>query len=397
MTESHTFLVTVLEDRLDEALLALQKAARKAARYGSGDISVAVAEHRTEMRRGESGRDYRERLVDLLVTGPAPRVGDHVLVARVEPTPEGCLIDAVPGETVPEQYRTTDAHCDHCGKTRARNEVYVVRDGAGQHMQVGRNCLRDHLGIDSPAAIAQRFEFYHSAGATESEYRRSQWFQTTEELLTAASAAIRVWGWVPRSAQTGEPTSMRVALLWSRALNKYELEDRAKLVAAMDDTAREEARAARRWLLEEAPLGDGDYVHNLRILLARDDLYDPRRVGIVVSAVAAHQRHLGRLEIQRREREEAKASHHIGTEGERLRALLVRVDKAHGYNSQFGEGVIYKMSTEDGAILTWMTAPRDLSVGSRYRVDATVKRHGEYREIPETQVTRVTILEKVPA
>lgn len=116
--------------------------------------------------------------------------------------------------------------------------------------------------------------------------------------------------------------------------------------------------------------------------------------------MAAYQRHLGKLAERQREAEAAASSpsSHLGEVGERLRGLRLRCESARGMDSHWGTTILYKFHDRAGNVLSWFSSGgAELEPGAEYLVDATVKGHGEFRGVAETQLTRARVLEEVQA
>lgn len=200
--------VRVLADRLSEAREALEKLAKKARRYGCPDITITVgesfpAEYHTQEWTGEKVL-VNLPMVELIVTGEAPRVGNHEFLARIELGGEaGNLVDTRPGiKDLDARFQTTNGYCAHCNTTRRRNEVYVVRDlDTGEQVQVGRDCLRDFLGIDNPTSVAHRFSFWASVVDMEERgsYGRPGFCQSLEGVVALSAVCVRLFGWCSKS------------------------------------------------------------------------------------------------------------------------------------------------------------------------------------------------------
>jgi hypothetical protein len=104
------------------------------------------------------------------LTGETPKLpGGWTLVGVIELLEGNVLLRNVPGETMPVLYRDAARAtlCEHCNTKRNRTATFVVRDEAGAHKQVGRQCLADFLGHVDPHAlscwrgIAARLERLH--------------------------------------------------------------------------------------------------------------------------------------------------------------------------------------------------------------------------------------------
>lgn len=395
--------ITILVARQEEALEALGKLAKKAQRYGTPRITWTLGEVREEDRQDSEGRKVRVQVRDLTLGElEAPKVGDFTFIAKLERTPNGTIIDSIPGETLPERFRQSTGECEHCRTDRARAHLFVVRSPEGELVQVGRTCLRDYMGTDTPASVAARFRWIKEAREWGEEFGgRHVVEDSAEELLAVTSAAIRLWGWVPKSApeEAGQPTAFAIGpWFWCAPGDREGQARRAELKAALCDDDWATARAAAEWVAS-GEAGDSEYIHNLRMVLAPGIVPGKRR-GIACSAVAAYHRHLGKLAERQREAEAAASSpsRHLGAVGERLRGLRLRCDSARGIESQWGTTILYKFHDQDGNVLTWFSSGgAELDPGAEYLVDATVKGHGEFRGVAETTLTRAKVHEEVQA
>lgn len=81
----------------------------------------------------------------------------------------------------------------------------------------------------------------------------------------------------------------------------------------------------------------------------------------------------------------------IGTVGDRIEIEVV-VKKAIESNGYYGRSTFHIFETDDGNILTWSTATKNLSVGKRYKLRGTIKDHDTYKKCKQTVLTRCAIL-----
>lgn len=390
---------SILTTRLGEAIHELERLARKAQRYGTGRITwTMVGEHR-ERRRTASGRSYTVELTDVHVEGDTPRVGDYKFLARGEITPGGVIVDTVPGAALPAGARELMAtgECQHCHNKRQRRDVFLVQDPAGQLVQVGRTCLRDYLGTDTPGGIAARFRFERELRELSDEWCGGRGSgESALELLAVTSAAIRLWGWVPKSApeSSGQPTASAIGCwFYVHPGDDAGREQRRALEEALGDSDWDEAQATLEWVASP-DAGDSDYIENLRVILG-GGMVEARRRGYACSAVAARQRYLGRLALRRRERAAAAESQWVGREGERLRGLELTLLSNRSWTGAYGLTVLYKFADKAGNRLAWFSSGgADLDVGRTYLMDATVKAHSEHEGARETQLTRARVLDE---
>ena len=397
-------VITILEARLDEAQEHLQKLANKAQRYGTPRITWTLGEVREEERQDNNGRKVKVQYRDIILNElEAPRVGDFQFIARLEITEAGTIIVSIPGEELPKHFRDCDGVCQHCHQDRARKHLFVVRDPEGNLVQVGRTCLRDYMGTDTPTSVAARFRWERELSEWSDEWGGSGGVvqDSAEELLAVTSVAIRLWGWVAKSNpdETLTPTAFAIAPWFYCAPSDKTgkaMRDEMKAAITEDDWAT--ARATLEWIADEAESGDSEYIHNVRMVLA-PGVVPPARRGIACSAVAALQRHLGKLaERQRRAAaaaEAAEVSRHVGEAVERLRDLQLRCDSARGMDSHWGTTILYKFHDRAGNVLTWFSSGgAELEPGREYTVDATVKGHSEFQGVAETTLTRARVKEQ---
>jgi hypothetical protein len=407
MTDTFENITTVLVERLPEARKELNKLVKKADRYGCTAVAYTVGQPYTQKRRHQDWdgieREVTVDVVDLVITGEAPRVGNYEFLARIEHTEGGVLLSTKPGvEGLDERFRQASHACEHCRVARDRKELYVCRElGTGKQVQVGRTCLRDFLGMDNPASVAGRFNWFQELRSLGGYGEYSDGYQQSlVGLLSLASVAVRLFGWCSKGqAQMDEQLTatveyVQVGLAAPGKLGQSDRALRLKLVEAL--TADDEALAARviEWVRNAMP-AKSDYEHNLKVIFAGDYVTDRRRLGLAVSAVAAHGRAV-EAELRRtKEREGAKESAFVGTVGERFRGVLVTLQSSRTIQTNgYGDLVLNKFLDAQGNVLTWFTSGGvDLAIGEQALLDGTVKDHKEYQGAKETQLTRCKIKE----
>lgn len=393
--------ITVLHARRDEARKVLTKLSKKAHRYGCPDIKFTAGPPRQVedyvVDWDGSGRKVTQLVCDFFVEGDAPKVGNYEFVAKLEFTAGGVLVQNAPGKQASERFRNVGSWCDHCETDRQRRDVFVVEDDEGNQMQVGRTCLRDFLGMDSPNAIMGRFRFWQEIDDVERGLGMAyQWSASTVGMLELSAVGIRLFGWCSKGQANMDesltPTVTYVMLgLTTQTLSRTEANLKRRLIAELSDSDREMAHRVLSWA--RGLDGSNDYYHNLRVVLTPEAQDDPKRAGLVVSAVAAYQREEERQLRLTKERAEASKSVHLGAEKERLKGLLVtKTDSRVVGGSSFGECVLIKFRTEDGNVLSWFTGSgTGRENGEQFVIDGTVKRHTEFNGVKETQLTRVKV------
>lgn len=395
----------ILTERLPEAKAAMAKMIKKVNRYGCPDITFVVGESYTKVERriDELGHPCKVRInyTSIDVAGQAPKVGDYEFMARVEIGENGNLVDTLPGvDDLEEKFRHTDSYCDHCHTRRRRKDVYVVRNREnGEQVQVGRTCLRDFMGIDDPAKIVRRFQFWaqvkeeFEGGFVSAGYAVAP----LETVMAVTSACARKWGWCSKTQAANsydenmQPTSfyVEIALSSSGVLVREEIKLKKEILESVTDADYQKAKEIIEWVRNDFK-NNNEYAHNLRVLFSDDVLMEMKRLGFVVSA---HQVYMQAMERGKEQAQEKKASNWQGEIKERLKGLQVQLKLKRDLGcGEFGETYLYKFQDQEGNLYGWFTGKNlELDEGDQIELDGTVKKHNEYKGIKETVLTRVKV------
>jgi hypothetical protein len=315
---------------------------------------------------------------------------DHIYV------PGSVIVKTVPGETVPQQYFHSDGACDHCGKIRMRNETFVLRDEAGEHKQVGRQCVKDFIGHDPKHIVSfltslNKFveslddeeHWFGGAGAAR------PWVYNHDRVLMATAAMIRKHGWVPRSAAGVGRIATADQVIGVFNPPRFEVEKWKKWVDSLDISNEEfiqEARNARLWLEQQKP--NNEYIHNLMAIHTSEAGVSYNMFGYWCSLISAYQRAQDRLTLNRVQQ---KVNEYVGTVGQRI-DMKVTVVGLHHIDGYYGPTTIVKMLDDRGRTVTWFAnADVEMRRDESYEVKATVKKHEEYNEWKQTVVNRLKI------
>jgi hypothetical protein len=309
----------------------------------------------------------------------------------------------VPGETIPEQYRTCEQWCDHCKTRRYRIDTYIVEHEDGRTAQVGSNCLRDFLGHMSPEQIARFAEYLIEldalaesetgvgGGGSDSVYAPT--------FLAWTAARIRVHGWLGRSKARefgGEATADRVdTYLFSVKPDGRDEAHKDGVEVTEADEA--EAEAALAWIRAQdrdaLATGKSDYMWNLFAATLRDDI-SHRTIGIVASLIFAYQREQGRI-AERKQRNAAFAnSQFVGMLKQRQVFELKQVAEPVHYDNDFGGSWLTRLEDRDGNQIVWWASGGTAelpAVGEWFKAKATPVKHEERNGVKQTTVNRVAL------
>jgi hypothetical protein len=364
----------------------LEKLARKAQKYGNGDITFTFGE--THIETVDTGYDSKKiEYIDITVHGNAPHISGYQLLARIELLDDAeNLIHQVPGTGIelPEHYRTHSGHCDHCNTARRRNDVYVLTN-SDEHIAVGRSCLRDFLGIDDPKSIVNRAQFFEELRNIQDEdYMEtfsSRGYYDLKTVLTVAAGYIRKNGYISRQKQqeTGCETTGQLVIMNLSNAPGY------TITTINDDpwvtNAIEFFRSSNDF--------DNNYMNNLRVLLSQDIIQE-KHIGLVSSSITAAQREITRRNTPKKEILE---SNFVGEVKQRLRGLEVILEKIIFLgDGQWGSSYLHLMKDASGNAFSWITGnPLDIVEGISVTLDASIKGHKVYNGTKQTILTRAKL------
>ena len=376
--------------RMSELQARVDTATRRAMKLSLSPMTLVILSAETVVN-DETGIAREYALVE--VSGTAPVLAGWQFCAAVDHLAEGNILRAVPGLSVPPEYREALANCDHCHTARNRRATYILRHAeTGEYRQVGSSCLSDFLGGADPADYAALCEALGNvvleAEAIESERdylagRGGRLLIGLSNFLSVVAAVIRLNGWRGR-AKAREEGGIATADLTISVFTSHLASDRI----AVTDEDKATATAAIAWAQAIPDDTAEDYLHNLRIV-AHAPAVDYRHMGIAASMVIAHRTALAR----KAERESQPISAHFGEVGKRASFVLtvksITALEPSYYGGRAVERNLVRLVDAAGNVAVWFTGCVDeLCVGETYTIVATVKDHGEYRGVSQTVLTR---------
>jgi hypothetical protein len=394
-----TFEIPVHDFRAFEAEFA--KLAKKAAKLGVVAPTFEVIEEKTVKavinECGEVSKPAR-RLKVIKVTGQAPKLNGWNFVAVLQHEETGNIVRIVPGAEafkVERDMRTAKPTCEHCRYDRRRNDTYVVAHDDGRQLQVGRNCLRDFTGHDSPEAIARWAELLsafveRTRGDGDGEgFGGGEDHGSLERFLAYVVACIGIHGWMSRSKARDSYVAVEATAdtAWANMFPSKELMNSPKRIRP---TEADEARAqsclntvvTTLEAKSETPEGLDDFEHNVRIVTDGGSV-NFRSAGIAAAIINMADRIVGR-EI---ERKRALASTHQGTVGKR-EVFTLTVTRVIDIESIYGVSKLHILSDAQGNVFKWKASNERLDVGGTYSVKGTVKAHEDYKGVKQTTLSR---------
>lgn len=396
---SHINTVTIRAERLPDARKAMGKMVRKATRYGA-NVSYEIGEPFTRAQvsvcpfTGER-HEYRTRHIKITVSGDAPRVGNYTFVSSVEFVNGQPVFNNVPGETVDKRFHTMGSDCEHCNTNRARRYLFIIRDEeTGTQISVGKSCLRDYLGTDTPKSILHRFEMQKSLGGFGGEFQTIEPDYPLEQIITVTASVIRRFGWLSMrdaghsDGKWSTANIVRLCLAPPPKLTQSECE----IISAVRDglTDKDETRAGDviDWVRKSTD--DNDYMHNLRVLFSDDYVSGLSRFGLVCSAVQSYLRHINEAAARQSLKDTSEWQGEIGKRIKNVKGWVTEYRFIS--ESKFGSVYLVKIVDVKNNAYTWFTSSDNVADnGEPIKFNATVKQHNEYKGVKTTQLGRVSM------
>lgn len=369
---------------------------KRAAKIGARPVEIVVLDRFLKKVNEKLSFPY----VRFRIEGEPPKVHGYKFLGTIDfATSSKPILRSVPGgdEEIPKSYRQATPTCDHCGKIRSRNEIFILKDQSNNYIQVGRNCLKDFLGHDPRnIAIAVRWlaeiqDYVEDLEEKEPSFGGGggQWFFTIEIFLQLVAAAIRKYGWVSRSMSREYDDKIATA---TEALDElFAPQHKQTLHPTKED--KELAKNALDWCRNVLAQKDdlSNYEYNLVAVCEQDDIA-PKNAGIAASLIVAYKRH---MEEEIKRKQQSEQSEWQGVIGEKIERT-VTVIKRSEYGSKYGVVGIHNMQDDEGNRYTWFASSSNwLEQGKKYRILGTVKKHDDFKGLKVTVLTRVKVIEEL--
>jgi hypothetical protein len=401
MNETKSF--SIRADLLGKVTVVVDRLNRRAAKLGVD--SIVLTHTHPELREVKdpvTAKSFWYRMCEMTISLNIPKLADWSFVCTIQHSEAGNLLLTVPrGKDAPaidlSAYRTCAPVCCHCNLERNRADTYLVQHLDGSLKQVGKNCLASFTGYGkSPEQAASMAEWLSSVAtffddpAVDEEHDGMGGYGGTaqgvslDRFLSFVVAVSKVHGFRTRK----QAEAMMTSSTKDDALFNMEPPKNisvSKLIHP-DDADMAFGKEARTWAAAIEPKSDFD--HNLKVVASADGvLY--RNLGIAAYLVEAFRKHLG-IGAERLARPN---SLHFGTEKERLRSLKLTYRGNYSFDSQYGTTFIHRFVTENGSDAIWKTGDSGgFREGDTITVDATVKKHGDYKGRLQTELSRVKVV-----
>jgi hypothetical protein len=351
-------------------------------------------------------------------------VGGYKIAAVITLTDSGYLASRVAGTSKSDvedvlAFTERGGECDHCRALRRRKTTYVLRgisEGARKLSVVGSSCIEEFIGPSAPALgdyaeMLSGLENEMNEAASQASMNPER-AASLSEYLAYVHMNVRTHGWRSKKSAiaTGGPTTAGEA--WKALVRRrkvsadfkgmsesgvperdVETGDLAPEILAME---RAEAPSEQDLMRAEADLflAEGVLFEEHRVLneyesalfaVVKQGFAFGRNMGLAASIYAYCVRRRG---TERAAKATKVLNEHVGVVGERSthRVLVQKISELPGYMG--GSTWLHVMLDEAGHKLKWFATREKLDEGRWYEITGSVKSHGEYQGLKETQLTR---------
>lgn len=354
---------------------ALAKLNKRAARLGCAPLEIKSHEAHTVEIDG-----IKFPAITLEIAGMSPSFTGWTFAATVEALDSGKNIFHGASASFPSRFATSGHACEHCNQNRKRNSSFILSHESGDFKQVGSTCINDFLGGNHLPV----FTFLSNARETLGEFESfaSATIDSVSVIgaLVASAATVRENGFVKKTGYEGDGPRPTALLVESFLLDVRNPKRFVPSITEADDT---KAEAVRAWLVNHEGT-QSDYLQKL-IDLSAASRVSSRNIGILASAITAYDR-----EMDKKVQALASPSNHVGTVGKRetftvsLTGCKVLPDYGYGCSN------LYSFKDEHGNVIKWKTQG-DFDFADTFKIVGSVKRHGEWNGVKETELTRCKI------
>lgn len=369
----------------------IEKLNKRAARMGMDPIVYTIGETFTHSVGAGYGRE--EVFKKVTVEGEAPIIKGWTLVAAVEYLENGT--EVVKGLDLefkcPAEYRGVKPFCEHCNTAKVKRYTMILKNvETGEYKMVGKTCMKDFLGDDIEMVVRRHswlVELIHELGDEDSDFYKfgggGERHFTVEYVMGIAAHYTLNYGYKPAHFDMDSTKNAVLNTMFNpkASIRPSDVTDEDKKFAA----------DAIAWI--ENSDDDNDFMLNVKNLVDMGYVTS-RMLGYIIGAVGSYNAFLKR-EAAKKAEAATILNEHFGEVKKRytLELTLIKLTDFEGY---YGTTWIHTFKDNDGRVFVWFGSKRlrslddeKVEVGSTLKVKATVKDHGEYRGVAQTNITRV--------
>lgn len=400
--EQKSWEMLIPEESVSSAVAALERLAKITAARGIPfsykDLGPTDIRHKVE-------RDFTVVIPCRIFALSEPSLGfnQYQLIAKLEHTSAGNLIQKGELTDIPDAYRTCEPNCDHCETKRNRNYSWLLLDKSTQEIkQIGSSCVSDFTYADNADEILNIFDAWHKLAAILKRYSSDMYPKDLDEefkerapsryLLDLEDVVCEALAVIAKDNNTYVSRSAAWSLGRESTGDLVESQYTSTPFTRVDYLHfRPIAQRVIQWLNGSTfpeRMKTTTFGHNLGVV-AKRGVVDYKSLGLVAAGVGLFLQH----------EQEMRANHnqvstHQGSEGEKITKLLTiqKVIPIVGY--QGSEASLVIMTDDDGNKYKWRTQSQiNAATAYPYLAKFTVKGHEQYKGIDQTEILRVNFID----
>ena len=215
----------------------------------------------------------------------------------------------------------------------------------------------------------------------------------TAEAMRYIAETIRCFGYVSSTADRATKRRAReyyeadhgmMGGVFTNRAKKLQNEMRRASFDANSDDTRELVNDILVWISKQPE--SNNYFHNLKTVCSLEYItFD--NFGLLASVFPAYDRSLEYEEQKLKEQEAGKVSEYVGNIGDRITVQVNNFAIVTSWETQYGLTKIFKIVDTNGNVYTWKTSGG--LADDAIEIVGTVKSHNEYRNVKQTELTRV--------
>ena len=361
----------------------IAKANRRLERAGTDARFTFTCKNFTDTGVDNLGMDYQVPMTQIMLSDLSLAIGDYIFMARVEWEEAGPVVYTMPGESL-QGWRPENMVCAHCGLSRRRTKMYVVRSRTGERIILGSNCLELYTGVRAVAMWALEFDQELGEGWEPDDYtdqrsERKAHQNSVIALAWAISDQGRRYISAGKAQEGGISTSEMVRkALWGPR------EDLLPAISMAQEYLKDEELLEAIRSAAETVSEKSDYGQNLRVF-ANSDWLSPRGVGMVTSLASVYARN--REELASRPN---VSTGFIGQVGDKLRGVKLTLSTVRSWEGQYGITTLLVGMTADGHVVKWFASKElDVQPGQVVQIKScAIKACEQFKGVDQTVITR---------
>lgn len=398
-------IYAIYEDFYPDVEKKLNRVANKCKKHGNDFTFEIKGEEVREKYNDEARRTEYYKFILVEVDGTA-KIDNWECIAVLEVHEVGNIIRRINTEIdIPERFKYTDNICEHCNTKRQRNNLYVIHNTeTDEWKQVGGNCLKLYTGGLNMEYVAAYMDGIIELEEFDGIVGHGKAYYHVDEVISYAVEVIAKVGYF--NAQSALPTKYLVSELMHNSLAKAieNINEEFKIarlnvrVCEYDFHKENTKDIVEKIINHYKNMEDGsEFIHNVKVML-NEEYVLAKNFGFLCYLPKGYEKYI-QIEAEK-EAEKAKKieTRYFGEVGKRYKDKVIEdVTLITAWETQWGVTHVYKITLEDGHILTWKTS-NGLYLDRNENADKisfTVKEHKEYKGEKQTEVTRCKVDIKV--